>query len=320
MRSASLLFFLLFSLSSFSQNSISKIEQPVPFKNDTLFGTLTLIGAKENLNGKGDLLTIFIAGSGPTDRDGNSAVAGGQNNSFLQLADSLAERGFASFRYDKLGIAKSKTDKQESEFRFDDNADAVAAIISKMKEIGFEKFVVMGHSEGSLVGMLAARQNPDLVGFVSLAGAARNAADVIKEQISKSPMGKEFKTSIYENLDSLKNGFMVKKYNPLMGSLFRESVQPYLISWMNYTPTEEIAKLEIPVLIVQGKEDLQVPAAAGEALDFHAKNSSLLLIPKMNHVLKIIENDEENKASYSEAGFPLSREMVEGVAGFLGRF
>src|ERR1043165_3945869 len=52
-------------------------------------------------------LAVIIAGSGPTDRDGNSPMLQGKNNSLKMLAEGLAARGIASVRYDKRGIAGS---------------------------------------------------------------------------------------------------------------------------------------------------------------------------------------------------------------------
>ena len=44
-------------------------------------------------------LVLIIAGSGPTDRNGNGPMAG--SNNLRQIAEGLADRGIASVRYDK---------------------------------------------------------------------------------------------------------------------------------------------------------------------------------------------------------------------------
>ncbi len=267
-------------------------------------------------NEKIEKLVIFIPGSGPTDRDGNSLMMSGKGNTFKMLADSLSKYGFASIRYDKPGIGKSTLKGGEASLLFTKNVEVVQALFDAHKN-KYKQIYVAGHSEGALVGMLAA-QNLNLAGYISLAGPARNAADVLKSQLSESPgLTTEMKQECMANIDSLKNGDLVKQYNPLLASLFRPSVQPYLISWFAYTPTQEIAKLDIPVLIIVGEADVQVPAAAGEALDHFAKNSTLKSYPKVNHVLKTVENDVENKASYGDASIGLSNQLVHDLVSWL---
>ena len=44
-------------------------------------------------------LAIIVAGSGPTDRNGNQNLL--KNNSLKKLAEGLSKEGIATFRYDK---------------------------------------------------------------------------------------------------------------------------------------------------------------------------------------------------------------------------
>ena len=105
----------------------------------------------------------------------------------------------------------------------------------------------------------------------------------------------------------------------MLASIFREPIQPYLKSWFKYTPTEEIAKLKIPVLVLQGKLDSQVPTAAAEALHHYATDSKLILYPNMNHVLKTIKGESENLASYTKPDFPLQSGLVNDIANWVNR-
>ncbi len=261
-------------------------------------------------------LVIIIPGSGPTDRNGNSMVMKGNGQPYKMLADSLSKKGFASVRYDKPGVGQSTYVEGEERMLFDLNVQVVQALIKAegKKEL---KIYLAGHSEGSLVGMLAA-QRSDVSGFISMAGPARNASEVLKGQLSESPgLSAELKKDCLQNIDSLAQGYKVKKYNPLLASLFRPSVQPYLISWFAYTPTEEIEKLDIPVLIIQGKKDLQVPAAASEALAHFAADAELKLYDQMNHVFKNVTDDAENRSSYTDPDMPISEEMVADLTHWL---
>ncbi len=103
-------------------------------------------------------LALLIAGSGPTDRNGNGPNM--NNNSLKMLAEALAQVGIASLRYDKRGVAESKeAGLAEVDLRFDHYVnDAKAWLNFAKKEYGFKHLVVIGHSEGSLIGMLASQQ------------------------------------------------------------------------------------------------------------------------------------------------------------------
>lgn len=308
----------LFSSALFAQQGTIRIEQDIYVKSDTIKGTLV---SPFELNVskliKKTPLVIMIPGSGPTDRNGNSMMAKGANNTFLQLADSLAKKGIASYRYDKPGVGKSTINFKETDFRFEDNVSIVLAIIEQLKkDIGFEDIFIMGHSEGSLIGMLAA-QKTDIEGYISLAGPGRNACEVLKDQMRKN-LPEFMKAEAIEKLDSLGNGHMVHKYNPSLASLFRKSVQPYIISWFKYTPGEEIAKLKSPVLIIQGGRDLQVEKIEGESLAKANNKAQYLVFDNMNHVLKEVgESQEENLAAYTDEDFRFPKDLVAKLSSWI---
>ncbi len=217
---------------------------------------------------------MIIAGSGPTDRNGNSPL-GVSSNSLRMLADSLARYGIASLRYDKRGVAASQAaGPSESELRFDDYvADAAAWVNQLQQDERLARVAVLGHSEGSLIGMLAAQQAP-VAAFVSLAGVARPADSLIMEQLREQPAAiREEAQAIFTEL---RQGRTVATVSPALQSLFRPSVQPYLISWIQYNPSAIIAELQTPVLIVQGTTDVQVPEAEAQRLAAAQPQAELL--------------------------------------------
>jgi len=309
MRKISLLLLVLITLSLSAQKDTSIVIHQQPFinGNDTIYGTLNIAGNRNKP------LIVIIPGSGPTDRDGNSLIMSGKNNSYRMMADALLQSDISSLRYDKSGIGKSKSNRPETELRFEDNISSVQLILADLRKLGFNNIYLMGHSEGSLVAILTA-QKEDVKGVISIAGPARNAADLIKSQLQSSPsLPDEMKIAALQKIDSIKEGHTVKKYSTFLASIFRPSVQPYLRSWFKYTPTEEIAKLTMPVLVIQGKQDSQVPAAAAEALDHYATTSKMIIYPKMNHVLKAIETEEENLSSYTNPDLPLQEGLVKDI-------
>jgi pimeloyl-ACP methyl ester carboxylesterase len=173
------------------------------------------------------------------------------------LAREMANLGVASVRYDKRGVGQSyKAMRKESEMSFEDYIkDAVAWIELLKKDGRFKSVIVIGHSEGSLIGMVAAaRAGADK--YVSVSGGGRPIYEVLKEQFKAAD------TALYNLgapvIDSLEQGYNVKNIDRKLMMYFRPSVQPFLISWMKYDPRVEIKKLKIPAMIIQGTTDIQV--------------------------------------------------------------
>lgn len=263
-------------------------------------------------------VALIVAGSGPTDRDGNSTMLPGPNNSLKQLAQTLAQAGIASVRYDKRGIAASAAaGPSEAALRFDDYVNDAAAWLRKLKaDPRFSSCAVIGHSEGSLIGMLAARQ-AGADAYVSIAGPAEGAADALRQQLRPKLSG-GLAVESERILVALEHGEGADKVPAALNVLYRPSVQPYLISWFKYVPAAELAKLEVPVLIAQGTTDLQVPVAQAQALKQAKPAATLLIVPGMNHVLKMVQGDlRQQLPSYSDPALPLAPELGSGIAGFL---
>ena len=276
--------------------------------NANVLGTLATPWGTENFS-----LVVMIQGSGPTDRNGNQPFL--QNNSLKQLANALAEQGIASFRYDKR-ISQVLTGKvPEEDLRFDDFIEDATVAVDFFKDKNkVEKIIVLGHSQGSLVGMLAARDKADA--FISIAGAAQPLDSILIEQIGQQMP--QLKENVRETIKELKMNGKSSNYNQALHMVFRPSVQPFLISWMKYNPQEEIAKLEIPVLLINGSKDLQIDPSEAELLKKANPDASLVIIDKMNHVLKEIEGDElENSKSYNEPSRPLHPKLAALIADFI---
>ena len=257
-------------------------------------------------------LAILIAGSGPTDRDGNQALF--KNNSLKYLAEGLAQKGIATFRYDKRVIAQiNNATVQEEKMTFEDEVNDALLVVNHFKD-KYKKIILIGHYEGALIGLLVA-QKVVVSKFVSISGAGNSSATLIEEQIGKNaPQLKEESQKI---ISQLRKGELVENISPYLAPVFRKSVQPYLISWFKYEPAKEIAKLQIPILIVQGTNDLQVEDKEVQLLKEAQPKAQLLLIEGMNHVLKKVKTLEENQLSYLNPDLPISGELVEGIASFI---
>jgi len=277
--------------------------------NEFLDGTLYTPNIPEKTN-----LVILIAGSGPTNRNGNQV--GMKNNSLRFLAQSLAENGISVYSYDKRLFSLLKSgDFDESKLLFDDFITDASDVVSYFrKENQYNKIIIVGHSEGSLIGMVAAKASK-ADGFVSIAGAGNPIDQVLEFQISQNAPFLLEQTK--EVLQELKAGNMVEVKNAALLSLFRESVQPYMISWLTYNPQDEIKKLNIPVMIINGTADLQVTVSEAELLKKARPEAKYLIITDMNHVLKEVKDDTENQQSYTNPDLPVAAELIQGISDFV---
>lgn len=279
-----------------------------------LSGTLVVPGSPGRVP-----VALIIAGSGPTDRDGNSAMLPGKNDAYRMLADGLKAQGIASLRYDKRGIgASAAAGGPEEDLRFGILVHDAALWIARLRnDFRFTTITVIGHSEGSLIGMLAARA-ARADAFVSIAGPGRPAGDVIRTQLRAQLKGDPALLSASESiLTSLEAGRPVAQVPPPLAALFRPSVQPYLISWLTYSPAVELARLTVPRLIVQGTTDMQVPVADAQALKAAAADAELRIIEGMNHVMKTVTDPGRQAASYVDPGLPLAADLVPAISAFV---
>jgi pimeloyl-ACP methyl ester carboxylesterase len=263
-------------------------------------------------------VALIIAGSGPTDRNGNNPGLPGTNNSLMLLAQALGDAGFATVRYDKRGIgASAAAARSESETRFDAFVDDAAGWIDKLRgDARFSSVIVIGHSEGSLIGMVAA-QKAGANGFVSIAGAGRRASDILRAQFA-GKLPPELAARNEAILNSLERGQTSAEVPSELAAFYRPSIQPYLISWFKFVPAERIGTLAMPVLIVQGATDAQVVVSEADALKKALPKAQLLLVPGMNHVLKVAQGTiAEQLPSYADPALPLAPGLIGPVVSFM---
>ncbi|HZZ66482.1 MAG TPA: alpha/beta fold hydrolase [Candidatus Baltobacteraceae bacterium] len=295
-------------LASASESGITLVTPTGP-----IYGTLALP------DGAGPFpVVLIIAGSGPTDRDGNNPMLGG-GNTYKLLAAALAKRGIASVRYDKRGIGQSAASApSQRNLRFDMYVEDAAAWLRQLKnDRRFTRVVVAGHSEGSLIGMIAAQRAP-ADAFVSLEGAGRRGSVVLLEQLKKqlTPTVYAQTESVVNTLASGKTAALPAAWPQGLRSLFDPSIQPYLISWFAYDPQTEIHKLRIPVTIVQGTADVQVSMTDADALKDGSPRAKLVLVAGMNHVLRYDPDVSSMQAvikGYQDPTLPIEPAVTDAI-------
>jgi alpha-beta hydrolase superfamily lysophospholipase len=284
-------------------------EVKVKTDHGKLYGTLVTPEDKKEVP-----VVLIIAGSGPTDRNGNSMML--QANPYEMLADSLVGRGIASLRYDKQGIGESaEAGIAENNLRFENMvSDVIEWIKYLKKKHEFSSITILGHSQGSLLGMLAAQEEP-VDAYISLAGAGNSIDEILAKQLKVN--APDFQEDIDRILTSLKQGDTTANVPVQLMSIFRPSVQPFLISWIKYDPAIEITKVNIPTLIVQGTTDIQVANEEAEILA-NAKGEKVQFIEEMNHVLKIAPAErEENIKTYYDPKLPLHKGLTPIISDFI---
>ena len=293
-----------------SGQNIHEEPMEIQLSNGSLNGTLAVPDTRKPCP-----VLLMIAGSGPTDRNGNNPY-GISANYLKMLADNLAQQGIASLRYDKRGIGASTFRMKEKDIIFDDYVDDASLWVAKLRQDKrFSAVVVAGHSEGSLIGILVAEKEP-IDGLISLSGPGDSLQKILLRQIAERQPQIFAKST--EIMASLERGVMIKVDNPELQFLFRSSVQPFLISEFRYDPSVEIRKLKIPILLIQGSCDLQINELDAKALKTANEKAKLVIIKGMNHMLKNSPpNIKANIATYSNPNIPLAKPLIPAITNFV---
>lgn len=303
-------FFLAFLITtlSYAQDVISQDIRVSDYVEGTLLAP----------NSRTTTVAIIISGSGPNDRDGNQNFM--QNNSLKYLAEDLAYAGIATFRYDKRALTmlkKGASEKQIKKVTFNDFVDDAKKVVNYLKNTKhYDNIYIIGHSQGSLVGMLAASEN--VKGFISISGPGKPIDEIILDQIGQ--MGAtDLVESAKKTFAILKTGKTDKDFNPGLANIFNLDVQPFIRSWIAYSPTEELAKLTIPTLIINGDNDIQVSQNEAELLQKAKPEAKMVIIKNMNHVLKIVEgkDTQENVKTYNMPQLKNAEKLAETILVFI---
>ncbi|ASJ90954.1 alpha/beta hydrolase [Porphyrobacter sp. CACIAM 03H1] len=292
------------------------IEAPGP--QGALAGTMA-----RSIEGEGPV-ALIIPGSGPTDRDGNSPM-GIAAASYRLLAQGLAANGITTVRIDKRGMFGSDAAVADA------NAVTIADYVSDIatwvrrtrEETGTPCVWLIGHSEGGLVSLAAAQEVPGLCGLVLIAAPGKPMGEVIRAQLRANPANASLLPAAEIAIDRLTAGEKVEAETlpqPLL-PLFGPAVQDYLISAFALDPSELAKRADLPMLIVQGGKDLQVPAEDARRLAAANPSAVLEILPDANHVLKDVAGSSpaDNLVTYGNPDLPLAEAVVPTIAGFIRR-
>lgn len=267
---------------------------------------------------------LVIPGSGPTDRDGNNPM-GVTAASYRLLAEALGARGIGSVRIDKRGMfGSAATGVDPNAVTIAAYADDVAAWADAARTATGRQCVwLLGHSEGGLIALAAVQRSGPVCGVILVAAPGRKLGDVMRQQLRANPANAPILDDALSAIDRLETGERVdvSAMHPALQGLFAPQIQGYLIDLFSHDPAALARDVKLPLLIVQGGNDTQVPEADGDALRAAQPAARYLVLPAMNHVLKDVPQGDPaaNAAAYGDPSRPISPGLVDAVADFVAR-
>jgi alpha-beta hydrolase superfamily lysophospholipase len=267
-------------------------------------------------------VVLVIPGSGPTDRDGNSPI-GVSASTYRLIAEGLAERGIASVRIDKRGMFGSATAVADANaVTIADYATDVRSWISTIqKQTGVSCVWLLGHSEGALVALAAAKDPNGVCGVLVVAGPGRKLGDIMRQQLRANPANASILPQALYAIGMLEKGGAVDPADlpPALAGMFAPAVQPFLRDLFKLDPVAMMAEVTEPTLILQGESDLQITLEDAQQLVAARPDADLVLLPGVNHVLKAAPKDDMavNFATYANPGLPLGPGVIDALAGFV---
>jgi pimeloyl-ACP methyl ester carboxylesterase len=298
----------------------SVLELPFEFQSGTftLPGTLTLPANYSTPIP----VTLIVAGSGPTDRNGNAVGplrAQDNSNLYAILAWQLGEAGIASVRYDKRIVGENVHKVDMTTTSIDDFvADALAGARKLVADRRFSKVILIGHSEGAGLVVQAANRGAPVAGIVMLSGAGRPIGPVLHEQISRQ-LPAEDVVKWDSAFARYLRGEPTGDVNPGLGSLLVPINRRFMQTWVKYDPAAEIARVKVPVLIVQGALDIQVSEADARALKAAQPAAKLVVIPWANHVFRAAESTDRaaQLKLYRDPTIPIVPELTPAITDWI---
>lgn len=297
------------------------IDVRIPANGFSLAGTLS---RPEGQSGPLPAV-ILVAGSGPTDRDEN--VFG--IPVFGQIADALANAGFAVLRYDKRGVGQSGG-RPESATLADYTEDLRAAIrmMGDRKDIDRRRLALVGHSEGGSLAMLAAAKNGRvaavaLVATIGVTGAELNMYQVTHaaERSNRSPEERQATIALQRQIQQAVLTGKGWENVTVSDAVRRQAETPYFQSLLAFDPARVMKDVEQPLLVVQGQLDTQVPPDNADKLEALAKarkkgTVEVVKVPGINHLLVPAQTGEVDE--YGRLGdASVTPEVTGAIAGWL---
>lgn len=247
---------------------------------------------------------VLVAGSGPTDRDGNNPLAPERIDLLKEIAGLLARNGIASLRYDKRGIGQStprprgSLEEQEAFFAWDNfvgDVEAAHAELLRHDEIKPYATALLGHSEGGLLALAASRAlaAKKLHALVLAATPGRRIDLILREQIARNAPPSLRLPTDRAIAAILETGRVPTNLPPELQLLFPLYAGPFLQKLLSFDPASVLATSRTACLLVQGGADRQVVPMEDvqpliDALRDRGVSGEAVVIPQVSHNLKTV--------------------------------
>jgi pimeloyl-ACP methyl ester carboxylesterase len=253
---------------------------------------------------------ILVSGSGPTDRD--ETVAG--IPIFGQIANALADAGFAVLRYDKRGIGQSGG-RPESATLADYTEDLRAAIrmMRDRKDIDRRRIALVGHSEGGALALMAAAKEKNIAGVALLSTIGSTGAEInlyqVGHALERANRPEAERQSTVDLQKRIQQAVITGKGwegITIPDAIRRQADTPYFQSFLTYDPAKVMKDVRQPLLIVQGMLDVQVPPSNADQLEALARQRKkappvdVVKVPGVNHLLVPAKTGEVDE--YAQLG------------------
>ena len=301
--------------------------------NTNLYGTLSM--PDNNINNTPAVL--LVSGSGIQNRDEEIF----EHKPFAVIADYLARNGIASLRYDDKGFDKS-TGLIPNSTTYENAMDAIGGI-TFLKEKGFSKIGIIGHSEGGLIADMIAN-NGNLIDFiVELGGPALTGDSILIYQneflLKDGGLPEEYVSMYIEAMRGMLNSqkennpvaFDETKYaifshenlsNPVLAPLAKNlrdnfsNLAPWLKYFINYDPIIDIKNISIPIIMLYGENDTQVPPSLNvPVLLNNISGINIKVYPELNHLMQHSKTGKIHE--YADIDETFSIEVLEDIKKFI---
>lgn len=272
------------------------IPAPAPADREIAFSGFNGVPLKASVrDAKGSsYFAVMVAGSGPTDRNWSSPLLPFPSHGGRDFAEWLASQGVGSLRYDKRFIGSHDPKLDISLDAQVGDIKAAMAAARALPEAKGKKLLLIGHSEGALLSLLAA-SSADAVLLIGLPPKPMGA--LIEEQVSRQFEGapEAMKTAnlgyLHAVMEAIRKGADAPKAGdqvlPALSRLGVSLMAPESLSFVRGTldldPWQLAERCPVPVAVVYGEEDEQAFPPDKAPADFHG---AFLLIPQANHLLK----------------------------------
>lgn len=252
---------------------------------------------------------VFVAGSGPTDRNWCSPLLPGSNGSAKLLAEKLSEIGYITIRYDKLASGPGVRERAElfkGKLSMDTHLQELSgAVGTLLLEFGhrINKIFVVADSEGTIhaVNYQLKEKTHKFSGLVLVSPPGRPvgavARDQIMHQVDQIPDAKVLMEHYDSAIETFLNGGSMKddtvlpvQLKQFVASLYNPYNLPFSREFWNYDLSDHLGAISDPVLVIIGKKDIQVDwRVDGDCLKNAAgekRNFSFYFPDNANHILK----------------------------------